>query len=102
MLSHEKASVPPPITAHVATVRHRMSVPVNSQIASRQATTATRIHRLVVQKASPLTLSGFRKPRLFQCRSECCPSFATTHSLSAAAHSLALEYTDQRRLSARY
>src|SRR5262245_41388254 len=85
VLIQANAIVPPPITAHVATVRHRMSVPVNSQIASRQATTATRIHRLVVQKANPLTLSGFRKPRLFLCGWEYCPSSATVRSFSSVA-----------------
>jgi len=52
-VSTENVIVSPPITAHVATVRHRMSVSVNSQIANRQATTATRRHRRVIQKASP-------------------------------------------------
>src|SRR5262245_63876660 len=85
VLIQANAIVPPPITAHVATVRHRISVPVNSQIASRQATTATRIHMLVVQKASPLTSWGFRKPRLVRRRVEFCASFATACSLSPAA-----------------
>src|ERR1019366_5778475 len=57
-LIHENAIVPPPITAHVATVRHKMSVPVNSQMASRDAATATKMHRLVVQKENPLTTCG--------------------------------------------
>ena len=87
-LIHENAIVPPPITAHVATVRHRMSVPVNSQIARRQATTATRRHPLVVQKDSPRTIWGFRKPRLVGPPSECCAAFATACSLSPAAHLL--------------
>ncbi len=54
--------MPPPITAQVATVRHKISLPANFQIASRQATTATRMQVLVVQNEIALTTSGFRKP----------------------------------------
>src|SRR5207248_1657098 len=54
--------MPPPITAQVATVRQRISLPANFQIASRQATTATRMQVLVVQNEIALTTSGFRKP----------------------------------------
>ncbi len=56
--------MPPPITAQVATVRHKTSVPAKFQIASRQATTATRMHALVVQKDILMTIRGFRKPLL--------------------------------------
>src|ERR1700686_3740559 len=60
--------MPPPITAHVATVRHRTSVPAKFQMASRQATTATRMHALVVQKEIFVTMRGLRKPlRTFSC-----------------------------------
>ncbi|MDX6384387.1 MAG: hypothetical protein QOK48_1960 [Blastocatellia bacterium] len=50
------------MTAQVATVRHRTSVPAKFQIASRQATTATRIHPLVVQNEILVTIRGLRKP----------------------------------------
>ena len=60
VLTTKKAIMPAAITAQVATVRHNTSVPVNSQIASSAATTATRIHVLVVQKASFLTVRAFR------------------------------------------
>ena len=56
--------MPPPTTAHVATVRHRTSVPAKFQMASRQATTATKMHALVVQKDIFVTMRGFRKPLL--------------------------------------
>src|SRR6266576_4123932 len=61
--------MPPPITAHVATVRHSTSVPAKFQIASRQATTATRMQALVVQKDNFVTMRGLRKPLL----KYCCP-----------------------------
>lgn len=54
--------MPPPMTAQVATVRHKTSVPAKFQIASRQATTATRMHALVVQKEILVTIRGLRKP----------------------------------------
>lgn len=44
-------------------MRHKMSVPVNFQMASNEATTATRMQALVVQNEMVLTNSGFRKPR---------------------------------------
>ena len=56
--------MPPPMTAHVATVRHSTSVPAKFQMASRQATTATRMHALVVQKEIFVTMRGLRKPLL--------------------------------------
>ena len=59
-LTTKKAIMPAAITAQVATVRHRTSVPVNSQIASSEASTATRMHALVVQKAIFLTPPGLR------------------------------------------
>ena len=55
--------MPPPITAQVATVRHSTSVPVNCQIASRHATTATKMQQLVVQKEIFVTTCGLRNPR---------------------------------------
>jgi hypothetical protein len=55
--------MPPPTTAQVATVRHSTSVPVNCQIASRHATTATRMQPLVVQNEIFVTTRGLRKPR---------------------------------------
>ncbi len=54
--------MPPPITAQVATVRQSTSVPAKFQIASRQATTATRMQALVVQKEILVTMRGLRKP----------------------------------------
>ena len=48
------------MTKHVATVRQRMSVPANFQIANSEANTATRIQRLVIQKETLLTRLGFR------------------------------------------
>jgi hypothetical protein len=51
------------MTAQVATVRQRMSVPAKFQIASSEASTATRMHRLVIQKQILLTRLGLRKPR---------------------------------------
>lgn len=54
--------MPPPMTAQVATVRHNTSAPAKFQIASRQATTATRMHPLVVQKEILVTIRGLRKP----------------------------------------
>jgi hypothetical protein len=54
--------MPPPITAQVATVRQSTSVPAKFQIASRQATIATRMQALVVQKDIFVTMRGFRKP----------------------------------------
>jgi hypothetical protein len=56
--------MPPPMTAQVATVRHKTSVPAKFQIASRQATTATRMHALVVQNEIFVTMRGLRKPLL--------------------------------------
>ena len=56
--------MPPPMTAQVATVRHSTSVPAKFQIASRQATTATRMQALVVQKDNFVTMRGLRKPLL--------------------------------------
>lgn len=53
------------MTAQVATVRQRMSVPANFQMASRAANTATRMQALVIQNDSPRTISEFKKPRLF-------------------------------------
>lgn len=55
--------MPPPITAQVATVRQSTSVPAKFQMASRQATTATRMQALVVQKEILVTILGFKKPR---------------------------------------
>src|SRR5690242_4310795 len=55
--------MPPPTTAQVATVRQSTSVPVNCQIASRHATTDTRMQPLVVQKEIFVTTRGLRKPR---------------------------------------
>ncbi len=52
------------MTAHVATVRQSTSVPAKFQMASRQATTATRMHALVVQKDILVTMRGLRKPLL--------------------------------------
>lgn len=60
--------MPPPITAQVATVRQSTSVPAKFQMASRQATTATRMQALVVQKEILVTILGFKKPRfIFVC-----------------------------------
>src|SRR5947199_9104123 len=56
--------MPAPITAQVATVRHSTSVPANFQMASRQETTATTMHALVVQKETLVTTRGLRNPRL--------------------------------------
>jgi hypothetical protein len=55
VLIPQNAIIAAPITAQVATVRHRTSVPVNFQIASKQATTATRMQVLVIQKEIRLT-----------------------------------------------
>src|SRR5437879_2904676 len=66
--ARKNAIIPVATTAQVATVRHKTSVPVNSQIASRQATTATKMQTVVVQNATRLTANGFRYPRfLFRC-----------------------------------
>ena len=59
--------MPNATTAQVATVRHKTSVPVNCQIASRQATTAMRMHALVVQKAILRTAEGLTNPRFGLC-----------------------------------
>lgn len=48
------------MTKHVATVRQRMSVPANFQMASSDASTATRMHALVIQKETLLTKLGFK------------------------------------------
>ena len=58
------------MTAQVATVRQRISVPANFQIARSAESTATKMQALVVQKEMLLTISGFRKPRLFRCGCE--------------------------------
>ena len=50
------------MTAHVATVRHNASVPVNCQIARIDATTATTMHVVVIQNANVRTTRGFRNP----------------------------------------
>ena len=55
--------MPLPMTAQVATVRHRISVPAKFQIASSAESTATRMHRLVIQKEILLTMLGLRNPR---------------------------------------
>lgn len=59
--------MPLPITAQVATVRQRMSVPANFQIASSEASTATRMQALVIQNEILLTKLGFKKPRDWRC-----------------------------------
>ena len=51
------------MTAQVATVRQRISVPAKFQIASSEASTATRMHKLVTQKETLLTRLGLIKPR---------------------------------------
>jgi hypothetical protein len=61
-LTNENAKVATPITAHVATVRHKASVPVNCQIARMEATTATTMQIVVVQKENLNTIRGFRNP----------------------------------------
>ena len=55
--------MPNAMTAQVATVRHNTSLPVNCQMANRQATTAIRMHALVVQKAILRTAEGLTNPR---------------------------------------
>jgi hypothetical protein len=50
------------MTAHVATVRHSESVPVNFQIARMDATAATTMQTVVVQNENLRTTRGFRKP----------------------------------------
>jgi hypothetical protein len=55
VLTQEKASVPIPVTTHVATVRHRASVPVNSQMARIDASTAMRMHTAIVQNENTTT-----------------------------------------------
>jgi len=59
-LIHEKVTVPAPITAQVATVRQSASVPVNCQMASTEATTAMRMHAVVIQKDHRTTSAGRR------------------------------------------
>jgi hypothetical protein len=59
--------VPLPMTAQVATVRQRISVPANFQIANSEASTATKMHALVIQKEILLTRLGLRKPRGWRC-----------------------------------
>jgi len=59
-LTTKNATIPVANTAQVATVRHKTSVPVNCQIASRQEITATKMHELVVQNATRRMLRGFR------------------------------------------
>ena len=44
-------------------MRQRMSVPANFQIASREASTATKMQRLVIQNETLLTSEGLRYPR---------------------------------------
>jgi hypothetical protein len=44
-----------------------MSVPANFQIASSEASTATRMQALVIQNAILRTMLGFRKPRRGLC-----------------------------------
>jgi hypothetical protein len=48
------------MTAHVATVRHKASVPVNFQIGRIDATTATKMGPVAVQKKNCRTTSGFQ------------------------------------------
>ena len=68
------------MTAQVATVRQRISVPANFHIANNAESTATRMQALVVQKEMLRTISGFRNPRLFR-RGE----FSKPTSLSVVA-----------------
>jgi hypothetical protein len=42
-----------------------MSVPANLQMANSDASTATRMHALVIQNEIPRTISGFKNPRFF-------------------------------------
>jgi hypothetical protein len=49
LLIQENARVPTPMTVHVATVRHKASVPVNSQIARIDAPTAMKMQIAVIQ-----------------------------------------------------
>lgn len=66
--------MPAPMTAQVATVRQRTSVPAKFQIAKRQATTATRMQALVVQKEICVTTRGLRKPLFDLCGLGFCES----------------------------
>src|SRR5215510_12763940 len=65
LLIHENARVPTPTTTHVATVRHKASVPVNSQIARIDAPTAMKRQIAVIQNENDVTRRGLRKPRAF-------------------------------------
>jgi hypothetical protein len=60
--TNENANVAAPMTAHVATVRHSESVPVNFQIARIEATAATTMQAVVVQNENLRTTPGFRNP----------------------------------------
>lgn len=53
------------MTTQVATVRQSASVPVNYQIARIDATTAMRMHVVVIQNENDTTRVGLRKARLF-------------------------------------
>jgi hypothetical protein len=65
-LIHEKVRVPIPTTLQVATVRHKASVPVNSQIARIDAATAMKRQVVVIQNVSDVTRRGLRNPRVFR------------------------------------
>ncbi len=57
---HENASVPAAMTAQVATVRQRVSVPINCQMARIDTTTATRTQTVVIQNENRATRAGLR------------------------------------------
>ena len=65
LLIQENARVPTPMTVHVATVRHRASVPVNSQMARIDAPTAMKMQIAVIQNENEVTRRGLRKPCVF-------------------------------------
>ncbi len=58
-----KAIMPPAITTHVATVRHKVSFCVKSHIASMHAITLAIMHKVITVKDKVFTLLGLINPR---------------------------------------
>ena len=54
--------MPPEMTKHVATVRHKLSLWVKSQMAKMQETTEIMMHNVMVKNERAFTLAGLINP----------------------------------------
>ena len=84
----DRSTAPPPMTAQLATVRHIVSVPLNSQMASRAATTAT-----ARRNSSSRSRMGSRWMAL-----TCCPTFFRLFQRPARTSPWFTDYALSRRI----